>query len=300
VILEGKRILITGVLTRNSIAFAVAAEAQRAGAEVILTSFGRMRRMTLRAARHLPTTPEVLELDVTRPEDFAALAEELAGRWSYLDGVVHSIAFAPPDAIGGNFATAGVESASTAFQVSAYSYKELACALVPLMQAAPAGAGIVGMDFDATVAWPGYDWMGVAKAALESVNRYLARDFGPMGIRANLLAAGPVASAAADVIEGFDRLADLWQLQAPLGWDATDATPVARSVCFLLSEWASGITGEILHVDGGFHAVGSAEPAALDMFLQGQDNERGDGPDGDGARPALAVGGPRSGAGSAP
>ena len=290
-ILAGKRILITGLLTRHSIAFAVAAEAQRAGAEVILTSFGRVRRMTLRAARKLPTMPEVLELDVTRAGDFAALSEELERRWGYLDGAVHSIAFAPPDAIGGNFATAGAESASTAFQVSAYSYKALVSALSPLMRAAPAGACAVGMDFDASVAWPAYDWMGVAKAALESVNRYLARDFGPAGIRANLVAAGPLASTAADGIEGFDRLADMWQLQAPLGWDITDPTPVARSVCFLLSEWASGITGEILHVDGGFHAVGCAPPAAMETYLQRRASESGERTQANGASPALAIDG---------
>lgn len=291
-ILSGKRILITGVLTRHSIAFAVAAEAQRAGAEVILTSFGRMRRMTLQAARKLPTEPDVLELDVTRGEDFAALAQELERRWGHVDGAVHSIAFAPPDAIGGNFATAGVDSASAAFQISAYSYKALVSALLPLMRAAPAGASIVGMDFDASVAWPAYDWMGVAKAALESVNRYLARDFGPMGIRANLVAAGPLASTAADGIDGFDRLADMWQLQAPLGWDTTDATPVARTVCFLLSSWAAGITGEILHVDGGFHAVGCAPPAAMESYLQPRSADRsGDMPQTDPASPTPALDG---------
>jgi enoyl-[acyl-carrier protein] reductase I len=273
-ILAGKRILVTGVLTRNSIAYTVAAEAQQAGAEVILTSFGRLRRMTLRAARNLPVMPEVLELDVTRSEDFTTVGEELARRWGYVDGAVHSIAFAPPDSLGGNFATAGVESASTAFRISAYSYKALACALAPLMRKAPEGGSIVGMDFDASVAWPMYDWMGVAKAALESVNRYLARDLGPMGIRANLVAAGPVDTAAAGGIEGFERVADMWQLQAPLGWSTTDATPVARSVCFLLSDWARGITGEILHVDGGFHAVGCPEPAAMERYLAQQGQRR--------------------------
>jgi enoyl ACP reductase len=292
-ILAGKRILVTGVLTRNSIAYTVAAEAQQAGAEVILTSFGRFRRMTLRAARNLPVMPEVLELDVTRPEDFTTLVAELTRRWGYVDGVLHSIAFAPADSLGGNFATAGVASASTAFQISAYSYKALACALVPLMREAPHGGSIVGMDFDASVAWPMYDWMGVAKAALESVNRYLARDLGPMAIRANLVAAGPVATAAAGGIEGFDRLADVWRVQAPLGWDTTDATPVARSVCFLLSEWARGITGEILHVDGGFHAVGCPEPAAMETYLQRHGHGRSDEPDGEPSSRAMASSGAR-------
>ena len=266
--LEGKRILVTGVLTRNSIAYAVADEAQRAGAEVLLTSFGRLRRMTLRAARNLSVPPDVLELDVSRPEDFDSLAVELKGRWGHVDGVLHSIAFAPPDSLGGKFITAGIESATTAFQISAYSYKALACALLPLMRDAPSGASIVGLDFDAGVAWPMYDWMGVAKGALESVNRYLARDLGPSGIRANLVAAGPVATAAASGIEGFERVAEMWQVQAPLGWNIADATPVARSVCFLMSDWARAITGEILHVDGGFHAVGCPQPEAMRTYAE--------------------------------
>jgi meromycolic acid enoyl-[acyl-carrier-protein] reductase len=291
VILAGKRILVTGVLTRNSIAYAVADEAQRAGAEVLLTSFGRLRRMTLRATRDLSVAPDVLELDVSRPEDFDNLAAELERRWGHVDGVLHSIAFAPPDSLGGNFVTAGIESASTAFQISAYSYKALACALLPLMREAPRGASIVGLDFDAAVAWPMYDWMGVAKGALESVNRYLARDLGPIGIRANLVAAGPVATAAASGIEGFDRVAEMWQVQAPLGWNVADATPVARSVCFLMSDWARAITGEILHVDGGFHAVGCPQPDAMRTYV-----ERHLVDDGSGSEP----GGPRAHAGSGP
>ena len=250
-LLEGKRLLLTGVLTRGSIAYSVAERAQQEGAEVVLTGFGRTRRMTERAAARLPSTPEVLELDVNSPDDLSALAASL-GR---VDGVLHAIAFAPGDALGGNFLSAPAESAELAFRTSAYSFKALAEALAPLM--GDEGGAFVGMDFDASVAWPVYDWMGVAKAALESVSRYLARDLGPAGIRVNLVSAGPIETPAAEGIPGFDRLAGLWGQQSPLGWDTGNPAPVADAVCFLLSDWARGITGEILHVDGGFHAMGA-------------------------------------------
>ncbi len=262
-ILAGKRLLITGVITRDSIAFHAARQAQEEGATVLLTSFGRVRRMTERAAQRLPEPVDVLELDVNRTEDLEALTGELRERWGTVDGALHAIAFAPQDALGGNFMTAPAESAMAAFQTSAFSLKALAAALAPLM---PSGSGIVGLDFDATVAWPVYDWMGVAKAALESVSRYLARELGPAGIRVNLVAAGPLGTVAARGIPGFEALAELWRAQAPLGWDVADPVPVARAICWLLSEYARGISGERVHVDGGFHAVGAppvwAGPAA--------------------------------------
>ena len=250
-LLDGKRLLVTGVLTRGSIAYSVAERAQQEGAEVVLTGFGRTRRMTERAAARLPDPPEVLELDVNSADDLSALASSLGP----VDGVLHAIAFAPGDALGGNFMTASPESAELAFRTSAYSFKAMAEALAPLM--GESGGSFVGMDFDASVAWPVYDWMGVAKAALESVSRYLARDLGASGIRVNLVSAGPVETPAAEGIPGFDRLAALWGRQAPLGWDTGNPAPVADAVCFLLSDWARGITGEILHVDGGFHAMGA-------------------------------------------
>jgi enoyl ACP reductase len=253
-ILSGKRLLVTGVITKDSIAFHVAEQAQREGAEVLLTSFGRVKRMTERAAQRLPEPVDVLELDVNRTEDLEALTATLKERWGSVDGALHAIAFAPQDALGGKFMTAPAQSAADAFTTSAFSYKALAAALAPLM---PAGSGLVGLDFDASLAWPIYDWMGVAKAALESVNRYLARDLGPAGIRANLISAGPIGTVAAQGIPGFETLADLWRSQAPLGWDVADAVPVARAVCWLLSDYAHGISGEIVHVDGGFHAVGA-------------------------------------------
>jgi enoyl-[acyl-carrier protein] reductase I len=254
VILKGKRLVITGVITKDSIAYHAAERAQQEGAELVLTSFGRVKRMTERAAQRLPTPVDVLELDVNKAEDLSSLTDTLRDRWGSVDGVLHAIAFAPEDALGGKFMTAPAESASQAFLTSAYSLKALAAAVAPLM---PRGGGIVGLDFDASVAWPVYDWMGVAKAALESVSRYLARDLGPAGVRVNLVSAGPLGTVAAQGIPGFEQLADLWRQQAPLGWDISDPGPVARAICWLLSEYAEAISGEIVHVDGGFHAVGA-------------------------------------------
>ena len=256
--LAGKRILVTGVATRHSIAYAAAEQAQEAGAEVILTSFGRMRRMTERAAKRLPRTPEVLELDVRSPDDLARLAGDLRERWGGLDGALHAIAFAPQDAIGGGFMTTPAQSATAAFETSAFSLKSMGETLMPLFDGGERpGGSLVGLDFDASVAWPAYDWMGVSKAALEAVSRYLARDLGPRGVRVNLVSAGPLDTPAAGGIPGFDRLAGTWGDRAPLGWDSGDASPVGAAVCFLLSDLARGITGEILHVDGGFHAMGT-------------------------------------------
>jgi enoyl-[acyl-carrier protein] reductase I len=210
--------------------------------------------LTERAAARLPDPVEVLELDVNREEDLAALGGALQERWGGVDGVLHAIAFAPEDALGGRFMTAPALSAMQAFQTSAFSLKALAVAVEPLMGP---GGSIVGMDFDASVAWPMYDWMGVSKAALEAVARYLARDLGPRGIRVNLVSAGPLGTVAARGIPGFEGLATLWHQQAPLGWDVEDPSPVAGAICFLLSDHARAISGEIIHVDGGFHAMGA-------------------------------------------
>jgi meromycolic acid enoyl-[acyl-carrier-protein] reductase len=259
VILAGKRILVTGVVNRRSIAFSIAERAQEQGAEVLLTSFGRVRRMTERAAARLPKAPDVLELDVNEDDQLVALREELQRRWGGVDGAVHAIAFAPPDALGGDFLGTPRSSASTAFETSAYSFKGLAEALTPAMAE---GGSLVGLDFDATVAWPSYDWMGVAKAALESVNRYLARDLGPRGVRVNLVAAGPIRTAAASGVPGFSALESEWAERAPLGWEVDDPTPVADAALFLLSDLSRGTSGEILHVDGGAHAIGAAAPAS--------------------------------------
>jgi meromycolic acid enoyl-[acyl-carrier-protein] reductase len=253
-LLEGKRLLVTGVLTRGSIAFAVAERAQQSGAEVVLTSFGRARRLTERAAAKLPDPPDVLELDVNSPSDLSALVDELGSRWGGVEGVVHAVAYAPSDALGGAFLETPSSSAEEAFRTSAFSFKALGSGLAPLMGQ---GGSVVGLTFDASVAWPVYDWMGVSKAALESVSRYLARDLGTRGVRVNLVAAGPVSTPAAGGIPGFERLASMWGAQAPLGWDSEDPGPVADAVCFLLSDLSRAIDGEILHVDGGFHAMGA-------------------------------------------
>ncbi|MFL5844362.1 MAG: enoyl-ACP reductase FabI [Solirubrobacteraceae bacterium] len=256
-ILAGKRLLITGVVTKDSIAFEVARQSQEAGAEILLTGFGRSRRMTERAAARLPQPVEVLELDVNNEDDLERVAGEVEQRWDALDGMLHAIAFAPSDALGGGFLSAPTASALTAFQTSAVSLRSLTVALLPLLEKAEAGGSVVGLDFDATVAWPVYDWMGVAKAGLEAVSRYLARDLGPRGVRVNLVSAGPIETLAAGGIPGFERLAESWQTTAPLGWDATDPGPVASTVCYLLSSLSRGVTGEIIHVDGGYHAMGA-------------------------------------------
>ncbi|MFM7617858.1 MAG: enoyl-ACP reductase FabI [Actinomycetes bacterium] len=251
-ILDGRRILVTGVLSDASIAFAVARVAQEQGAEVVLSSFGRIMSITERVARKLPVAPTIVELDVTDDEHLTTLAERVGGR---LDGVVHAIGYAPPSCLGGGFLDAPWDDVATAVQVSAYSLKSLAVAARPLMGH---GGSIVGLDFDnSTQAWPVYDWMGVAKAALESTARYLARDLGPAGIRVNLVAAGPLRTMAAKSIPGFERFEAVWSERSPLGWDVRDTGPAARAVVALLSDWFPATTGEIVHVDGGFHAVGA-------------------------------------------
>jgi enoyl-[acyl-carrier protein] reductase I len=254
VLLEGKRFLITGVLTPQSIAFAAARSVQEQGGEIVLTNFGRGVSLTEKVAKRLPELPDVLELDVNEPGHIVSVRDELERRWGSLDGFLHAIAFAPQDALGGNFLNTGWESVATAVRTSAFSLKELATGMGPLMHE---GGSIVSLDFDATVAWPIYDWMGVAKAGLESVSRYLARDLGPKGIRVNTVSAGPLRTIAGKGIPGFDAITDSWGRRAPLGWDVTDPTPVGNTVAFLLSDLSRGITGELIHVDGGFHAMGT-------------------------------------------
>ena len=251
-ILAGKRILITGVLTDSSIAFHVAKVAQQEGATVVLTGYGRLS-LVERIAKRLPDPPPVLELDVTDPDHLDSLTERASAYVDRLDGVVHAIGYAPQEALGGNFLNTTWEDVATAVQVSTYSLKSLAVAALPMMTG---GGSIVGLDFDASVAWPGYDWMGVAKAGLESCSRYLARDLGGKGIRVNLVAAGPLRTMAARSIPGFDRFEGLWGERAPLGWNITDPGPAARGCVALLSDWFPATTGEIVHVDGGAHAMG--------------------------------------------
>jgi enoyl-[acyl-carrier protein] reductase I len=260
-LLEGKHILVTGVLTDASLAFAVARSAQQEGATVVLSGAGRGLSLTRRTARKLPNEADVLEIDVAEPEQLAAAGVELAKKWDRLDGLVHAIGYAPPECLGGDMFRANWEQVQVALHVSAYSLKALVEAFRPLLIAAGSqgrpGASVVGLDFDGTVAWPAYDWMGVSKAALESLSRYLARDLGPERTRVNLVAAGPVKTMAAKSIPGFSAFEDTWAERAPLGWDVLDADVVARACVALLSDLLPMTTGEILHVDGGVHAVGA-------------------------------------------
>jgi meromycolic acid enoyl-[acyl-carrier-protein] reductase len=252
-LLDGKRLLITGVITDQSIAYSIARLALEQGAQVVLTGFGRMS-LVQRVASRLPDSPPVVELDVTDEQQLDSLPERVREHLDGLDGVVHAIGFAPASCLGGGFLDAPWTDVATAVQVSAYSLKSLATAALPLF--GDSGGSIVGLDFDARVAWPAYDWMGVAKAALESTSRYLARELGPRKVRVNLVAAGPIRTMAAKSIPGFNQFEDAWAGRAPLGWDNNDAVPVAKSTLALLSDWFPATTGELIHVDGGFHAMG--------------------------------------------
>ena len=254
-ILDGKRILVAGVTLDTSIGFATAKVAQEQGATVLISNFGRALGITRRIAKRLPAEPPVLELDVTDPEHLAALPDKIREHVDGLDGVVHSIAYGNPETIlGGRFLDGPWEDVSSSLHISAYSLKSLATTCMPLMGP---GSSIVGLTFDATIAWPGYDWMGVAKAALESTARYLARDLGPKGIRVNLVSAGPLKTLAAKAIPGFEKFEEPWLDRAPLGWDPVNLEPTGRSVVALLSDFLPATTGEIVHVDGGYHAMGA-------------------------------------------
>lgn len=251
--LDGSSLLITGVLTDASIAFHTAKLAQQEGATVVLSSFGRQAKLTQLASKRLPQLAPVVELDVTNPEHLAGLADAVREHTDSLDGVVHSIGFAPQSVMGGNFLAAEWSDVATAVEVSAYSLKSLAVASRPLLTR---GSSIVGLTFDGRFAWPVYDWMGVAKAAFEATARYLARDLGGDGIRVNLVSAGPIRTTAARSIPGFEQMEGNWSERAPLGWDSQDAEPAARAVVALSSGWFPATTGEMIHVDGGFHAMG--------------------------------------------
>lgn len=251
-LLDGKRVLVTGVITDASMAFSVAKVAQEQGAQVILTGYGRLS-LVERIAKRLPEPAPVIELDATDPTQLSTLSDRVREHVDGLDGVVHAIAYAPPSCLGNPFLDAPWEDVSSAVHASAFSYKALATATLPLLSE---GSSIVGLDFDARFAWPAYNWMGVAKAAFESVNRYLARELGPRGIRVNLVAAGPVRTIAAKSIPGFGDIEESWGKRAPLGWDVNDPTAVGKSVCGLLSDWFPATTGSMVWVDGGVHAMG--------------------------------------------
>ena len=258
-LLDGKKLLITGVLTDDSIAFSAAKVALEQGAEVLLTNVGKGVRLTEKVARKLPSTPDVMQMDVNNPDDVAAVSEDVMRRWGRLDGALHCIGFMPQDALGGHFLDAPWESVAFGFQTSAYSLKALAVGLLEPLKAAggDGGAAIVSLTFDGRYAWPIYDWMGVAKAGLEAATRYLARDLGEHNIRVNTVSAGPIRTMAGKSIPGFDAIAGSWSARAPLAWSLTDATPVGEMCAFLLSGMSSMTTGEMIHVDGGYHALGA-------------------------------------------
>jgi len=253
-LLEGKKLLITGILTDDSIAWHAARVAQEEGAQIVATGFGRGLRLTERSVQRLPAPCPVLELDINDPAQVDAVVNDITGRWGSIDGALHAIGFAPDDALGGNFLNTPAQSAQAAFLTSAFSFKTLAVALLPLMQKAGAGS-LVTLDFDNSQAWPAYDWMGVAKSALQSVTRYLARDLGRHKVRVNAVSAGPLSTVAAKSIPGFDAFDRVWANRAPLTWDGSNPDPVARMICVLLSDWAPMTSGEVIHVDGGFHAI---------------------------------------------
>jgi enoyl-[acyl-carrier protein] reductase I len=253
-ILEGKKILITGVLTEASIAFTAARLAQEEGAEIVLSSFGRMLPITKKISERLPKPVTVIELDATSQENLDALPEKIRKTLGSLDGIVHAIAFAPQSALGGNFMETQWADVSTAVEVSAYSLKAITTACLPVLNNP---SSVVGLTFDATVSWPVYDWMGVAKAAFEATSRYLARYLGPKGIRVNLISAGPLRTTAAKGIPGFATMEELWTGRAPLGWNLTDTEAAARGLIALLSDWFPATTGEMIHVDGGLHSTGA-------------------------------------------
>lgn len=254
-ILDGKRILVAGVTMDSSIGFAVAKVAQQEGATVVISNFGRALGITKRIAQRLPQPAPVIELDVTDDAHLERLPDVLGEHLDGLDGVVHSIAYGNPETLlGGKFLDGPWPDVAQALQVSAYSLKALAMGARPMMGE---GGSVVGLTFDATVSWPAYDWMGVAKAGLESCSRYLARTLGPDGIRVNLVSAGPLRTLAAKAIPGFEDLESMWTTRAPLGWDNTDQVPTAKAVCALMSDYFPATTGEIVHVDGGFHSTGA-------------------------------------------
>ena len=270
-LLEGKRLLMTGVLNDSSLGFGVARLAQREGAEIVLTGVGGGMKHTLKAAKKLDVEPEVIELDVSVPEHLDAAREHLTKKWGRVDGALHSIGFAPPVCLGGTFMDATWEDVSVAMNISAYSLKALADVVAPLMTE---GGSIVGLDFDNTVSWPSYDWMGVAKSALESTSRYLARYLGPQQIRVNLVAAGPIKTIAARSIPGFSKFEDVWDERAPLGWDVRDSSAVAKACVVLLSDWFPQTTAEIVHVDGGYHATGASSSSVRSLSSSSRRSSR--------------------------
>ena len=258
-LLTNHKILVTGVLTDDSIAFGIAQRAIEEGAEVILSGAGRGLNLTKRIAKKLgDSVGEVLEMDVTEPAQIEAAVKAVEERFGRLDGLVHSIGFAPQSCLGSGMFVAPFDDVKVAMQISTYSLAALVGAFRPLLVKSTAlgGASVIALDFDGSRAYPMYDWMGVMKAGLESLGRYLAFEVGPDKIRVNMIAAGPIRTMAAKSIPGFQNFEDTWADRAPLGWDVNDSSSVADTSIAYLSPLLRGTTGGIVHVDGGHHAVG--------------------------------------------
>ena len=253
-LLAGKRILVTGVLTDRSLAYHAAAKMQELGAEVLLTSFGRAKRITERAAQMLPKATDVLELDVTKQSDYDALVEELGARWDSVDGLLHSVAFAPAQLFKDPFLHANLDDVEAAMRISSYSLQQLSATLLPLMVRSQSGASIVALTVEDRVRVHPYAWMSVAKSVLNSIARQLAVHLADHNVRVNLIAAGPVRTNAGSVIPEFSEMEDTYK-RAPLGWDTRDHTAIAGPAAFLMSDLSRNMTGDILKVDGGMHIL---------------------------------------------
>jgi enoyl-[acyl-carrier protein] reductase I len=260
-LLSDHRILVTGVLTDDSLAFGIAKRALEEGATVALSGAGRGLSLTKRTARKLAEfgeVGEIIELDVTDPQQVEAAAAELTTRFGRLDGLVHAIGMAPQSCLGNGMFVAPFEDVAIALHISTYSLAALVGTFRPLLQKSEAlgGASVIALDFDGSRAYPMYDWMGVMKAGLESLGRYLAKEVGPDRIRVNMLAAGPIRTVAAKSIPGFSQFEDTWSDKAPLGWDVYDSSAVADTAVAMLSPLLRGTTASVVYVDGGYHSMG--------------------------------------------
>lgn len=257
--LAGKRILITGLLSNRSIAYGIAKACQREGAALAFTYVGERFKERIDAFAQEFDSTLVFECDVSSDEQIQALASRLAQHWNTLDGLVHAIGFAPREAIAGDFLEGlSREGFRIAHDISAYSYPALCKALLPLMQnavaqgSAPSTLTLTYIGSECVV--PNYNTMGLAKASLEASVRYLAESLGPRGIRANGVSAGPIKTLAASGIADFSKMLKFNEASAPLRRNVS-IEDVGNTAAFLLSDLSAGITGEVVHVDAGMHAV---------------------------------------------
>jgi enoyl-[acyl-carrier protein] reductase I len=259
-LLSGRKILVTGVISNRSIAFGIAKAARREGAEIALTYQNeRFKDRVTDMARELGSDI-ALPCEVTSDSEIEALFKALKGRWEKLDGVVHAIAFAPREAIAGDFLD-GIsrEAFRQAHDISSYSFAALAKAALPLLSEKSALLTLTYLGAERVV--PNYNTMGLAKASLEASVRYLAASLGPRGIRVNAISAGPIKTLAAAGISGFGKILKFVEEHAPLRRNVT-TEDVGNAAAFLLSDLAAAVTGEVLHVDGGFSHVVAGLPTS--------------------------------------